>query len=524
MKSNGIGRLCAALLALCLAACGGSVSQPNPLAAQTNEGSVVGSASGNVVSFLGVPYALAPVGQLRWKPPQAPARRAGTLTATSYGKACPQNDMAESDMSEDCLFINVQRPLHALPASKLPVLVYIHGGAFTVGSGAQIDGSTLVDSGNMIVVTFNYRLGALGYLANQSLKAANNDGTLGNFAVMDQQAALRWVQQNIGSFGGDPGNVTVWGLSAGATSTFTLLESPLSKGLFARAVMESGGGGAYSNLTPDTATAQGDGFISTIGCSGSADVLSCLRGKSADDIVAAQANGKWRPTVDGQIVTQVPSTAFVAGNFNRVPVMIGGVYDEGTLFVPPTLPASVYSQAIASLAPPGFDTTQILTAYPLSNYAVPAQGYARAMGDAMYGCGNSSRRDELSAWVPVYGWELTDPSLSFPVNPTAFYLGTSHGTDAVYWFGPTVVAKASTNPAMQALGVQMKQYLINFVRAGDPNGTAGSQSTVWPRYTGPNNRQTIELTTPSITVSNSAFETVHKCTTLWGKGVFPPIY
>jgi para-nitrobenzyl esterase len=419
----------------------------------------------------------------------------------------------------------VLEPASAKPSSKLPVVVYIHGGAFTIGSGAQVDGSTIATTGNLVYVSFNYRLGALGYLANTALQASNGDGSLGNFAVMDQQAALQWVQKNIAAFGGDPGNVTVWGLSAGATSTFTLLESPASKGLFSKAVMQSGGGGPYSNLAPATATAQGDTLIQTVGCNGAADVVACLRGKAATDLVAAQTAGKWRPTVDGKIVTQVPSDAFAAGTFNRVPVMIGGVYDEGTLFVDPTMPASVYTQAIASLAPLGFDTSKIEAAYPLANYAVPAQGLARAMGDAMYGSGNSSRRDQLSAWVPVYGWEFTDPTLSFPTDPKAFYLGTSHGTDATYWFGPTDVATSNPLPAMQALGTQMKKYLANFARYGDPNGNGtDAVATPWPRYAGPGDRETIELTIPSITVSNTAFETVHKCNTLWGKGVFPPIY
>jgi para-nitrobenzyl esterase len=531
--SKRISTISALLLAVALAACGGGGQQNTGGAAnlmvQTAQGTVVGVQKDGVVSYLGMPYAQAPVGALRWMPPQAPASRTGTLTAASYGNACPQttvqNDIPASSMAEDCLFINVQEPSSVRSSSKLPVVVYVHGGAFTIGSGAQVDGSTIATAGNIVFVSFNYRLGALGYLANAALQASNGDGSLGNFAVMDQQAALQWVQNNIAAFGGDPNNVTVWGLSAGATSTFTLLESPQSKGLFSKAVLQSGGGGAYSNLTPVNAITQGNTLTQAVGCSDPASVVACLRGKSANDIVAAQTAGKWRPTVDGKIVTQVPSDAFAAGTFNRVPVMIGGVYDEGTLFVDPTMPASVYTEAIASLAPPGFDTTQIEAAYPLANYGVPAQGLARAMGDAMYGCGNSSRRDQISAWAPVFGWEFTDPTLSFPTFRPAFYLGTSHGTDASYWFGPTDVATSNPLPAMQALGLQMKKYLVNFARFGDPNGDGSDQSLVrWPRYAGPGDRETIELTIPSISVSNTAFETVHKCNSLWGKGVFPPIY
>jgi para-nitrobenzyl esterase len=530
------------LMVIPLMACGGGSasvgadSGSSRAAVQTRQGAVSGVTNGDVISYLGIPYAQPPVGALRWRPPQPATQRSGTLAATAYGKACPQstenNDITADQISEDCLYLNVREPVSTKPASKLPVLVYIHGGAFVMGSGAQVDGSTIASTGNLVYVSFNYRLGALGYLANTTLQASAQDPNLGNFAVLDQQAALQWVHDNIAAFGGDPDNVTVWGLSGGGTSTFTLLESPQSKGLFNKAAIESGGGGPYSNPMPSDALAQGDAFIKTVGCSDASDVVGCLRGKSASDIVTAQTVGvtpqaaaKWRPTVDGKIVTQVPSQAFAAGTFNRVPVMIGGVYDEGTLFVPSTLPADYYLPALASLAPPGYDMTQIDAAYPLANYAVPAQGFARAMGDAMYGCGNSSRRDELSTWVPVYGWEFTDPDLSFPKNPTSFYLGTSHGLDAAYWFGATDAGVVSSNPAMQALAVKMKKYLANFARYGNPNGTANDPDLpAWPRYASPSDRSMVELTIPSITASNTAFETTHKCGTLWGKGVFPPIY
>lgn len=531
MKINRYRWVIATLLSISLVACGGGGSTLNgpPSAVQTKQGVVTGVQNADVMSYLGIPYAQPPVGALRWRAPQPAAQRGNLLAATAYGNACPQstanNDITANQISEDCLYLNVQKPASAKASSKLPVVVYIHGGAFTIGSGAQVDGSTIASTGNLVYVSFNYRLGALGYLANAALQASTQDPNLGNFAVLDQQAALQWVHDNIAAFGGDPNNVTVWGLSAGATSTFTLLESPLSKGLFNKAVMQSGGGGPYSNLAPTDATAQADTFIATVGCSGASDVVACLRSKAANDIVTAQAAGKWRPTVDGHVVTQVPSVAFAAGNFNRVPVMIGGVYDEGTIFVPPTLPAASYLPALASLAPPGYDMTQIDAAYPLANYAVPAQGFARAMGDALYGCGNSSRRDDLSPWVPVYGWEFTDPALSFPTNPTAFYTGSSHGLDATYWFGATDVATASTNPAMQALGQKMKQYLANFAWYGNPNGNAADPTLPnWPRYTGPADRSMVELTIPTITASNTAFEATHKCNTLWGKGVFPPIY
>jgi para-nitrobenzyl esterase len=163
-------------------------------------------------------------------------------------------------------------------------------------------------------------------------------------------------------------------------------------------------------------------------------VVACLRALPVSALLA-QGGLKWRPTVDAQVITQVPARAFQTGNFNQVPVMIGGVYDEGTLFVDTKLSAGYYPLYLRGLAPAGYDTTAIEAAYPIGNYAVPAQGVARAMGDAMYACGNSARRDALSAWVPVYGWEMTDPQLSCPAKPAAFYYGTAHGMDSYYLTG-----------------------------------------------------------------------------------------
>jgi para-nitrobenzyl esterase len=187
--------------------------------ALTAEGKVAGTAGADMVSFLGIPYAQPPVGALRWVPPQPPAAHAATLQATAFGNACPQAPGAvSSPIAEDCLYLNVWKPAGTKPGDRLPVVFYIHGGAFTLGSGEM--GPSPLASRGVVVVSLNYRLGALGYLANQALRAANKDGSLGNFAVMDQLAALGWVQKNIAAFGGDAGNVTLWGTSAGATQSF----------------------------------------------------------------------------------------------------------------------------------------------------------------------------------------------------------------------------------------------------------------------------------------------------------------
>lgn len=543
----------ALLAALALAACGGgnggsapttstaAPDSPAPPAAQaanialTTEGTVAGVASADAVAFLGIPYAKPPVGALRWAPPQPPAAHEGTLQATAFGSACLQGPGIETRSSEDCLYLNVWKPANAKPGDKLPTLFYIHGGAFTIGSGAQ--GPGVLASRGIVVVSINYRLGALGFLANKALRSANKDGSLGNFALMDELAALDWTRRNIAAFGGDANNVTVWGTSAGATQSFSLLQSPKSAGLFQRAVMQSGGSAEYSNPSMDSSLAVGDTAVAKLGCATAADVVACLRAVPTSALLA-QGGLKWRPTVDNKILTQTPARAFETGNFNQVPVMIGGVYDEGTIFADTTETADNYALYLHSLAPPGFDTSKIDAAYPASNFAVPAQGYARAQGDALYACGNSARRTSLSAWVPVYGYEFVDPQLSFPaVAPKSFYYGTSHGMDSYYLTGTVDALKtypyfdqanatpdATTTAQRKALSDQAIAYLLNFVRNGDPNGDGRNIGTRWPRFTGPAGRTILSLSYPAVTATTDAFEQAHHCDTVWGPGVFPALY
>ena len=548
--------LLASAVAIGIAACGGGGNVPtNPPtasaqpssppastpaapqaadAALTTEGPVKGVDNADTIAFLGIPYAKPPVNALRWAPPQPPVAREGTLQANAFGSACTQAPGAEATSSEDCLYLNVWKPAGAKPGDRLPVIFYIHGGAFVLGSGAM--GPSPLARRGVIVVSINYRLGAFGYLANKAIQAANHDASLGNFAIMDQLAALGWVQRNIEAFGGNPGNVTLWGTSAGATQSFSLMQSPKAKGLFQRAVMQSGGGAEYSNPSIASSLAVGDTAVSNWGCAGAADPAACLRALPASAVLG-QGGLKWRPTVDGQFITQVPARAFESGNFNQVPVMIGGVFDEGTLFVDPSLSAAYYPLYLRGLAPAGYDTTAIEAAYPIANYAVPAQGIARAMGDAMYACGNSARRAALSSRVPVYGWEFADPQLSFPSDPKSFYYGSAHGIDGYFWGGtvedlPTypyfdqrsALPDPATTARRQALSQQMVAYLINFATTGDPNGDGDGASPRWPRFGDPSDRALLNLSYPAITVTHNAFEQTHRCDTLWGPGVFPPLY
>jgi para-nitrobenzyl esterase len=516
------------LASLAVAAAAPVPAQTVPAAAGptviTADGPVTGKSTPGVEAFLGIPYAEPPVGSLRWAAP-VPARHHDTaLQATDFGPGCIQPaGMGESRTDENCLFVNVWRPAGVAAGKKLPVLIYIHGGAFILGSGRMTDGN-LARRG-VIVVSLNYRLGVLGYLANLAIQSSNKDKSLGNFALMDQMLALRWVKNNIAAFGGDPSNVTAWGTSGGATQLFSLLSMPMAKGLFQRAVLQSGGAGELSNQTRDQSLQIGDKAVAALGCDKASDVVACLRAIPAAKTMAVIAS-HWRPTVDGYVLPHVPARTFASGQFNRVPVMIGGVFDEGTLFVDRNLTADAYPKALHALAP-AQDAAKLDAAYPLSSFAVPGQAMARALGDATYGCGNGYRREQLSAWVPVYGWEMTDPALSFPKNPQKFYYGTAHGMDSYYLGGsiaqlkayPFFDATASTggddNTARQALADQVATYLVNFVKTGNPNGAARNVTVQWPRYQGGKNRFILDLSYPKIAASNGRFEAFHKCGTVW---------
>ena len=325
----------------------------DPVRVKIDSGVLVGSSSGDVVSFKGVPYVAAPVGDLRWAPPKPVTPWAGERPANAYGPVCPQTlypnkpngGGAMGPSSEDCLFLNVWT---ARTAHKLPVMLWIHGGANEYGAGSlsAYDGSAFVRDG-VIVVSINYRLGALGFFAHPALtKAASAGEPLGSYAIMDQVAALKWVRRNIAAFGGDPDNVTIFGESAGGVNVLTLLGTPSAKGLFAKAIVESGGGWAPPEPLAKAETA-GEALLRKAGAPEGA-TLAQLRALSSDALVAA--GGRFGPIVDGRLLTESPSQAIGRGQAADVPLIIGSNSYEASLMkafgLPPamllaTIPASV---------------------------------------------------------------------------------------------------------------------------------------------------------------------------------------
>ncbi|HMG54695.1 MAG TPA: carboxylesterase family protein, partial [Kofleriaceae bacterium] len=302
----------------------------------TEEGLIRGIATDATLVFRGIPYARPPVGDLRWKPPERAARHRGILDATQFANHCPQpaGSFGQASVTEDCLFLNVwaPNPFHHRDFGLRPVMVWIHGGALVTGESDDYDATRLVDQGDVIVVTINYRLGALGFLAHPALTAESPDHASGNYGLLDQQEALRWIRRNILLFGGNPNKVTIFGESAGGLSVHSQLASPTSAGLFQRAIVQSG---AYQ-LTQSSLAANetaGSAFATAAGCTD--QTAACLRGLSVAQIVAAQPGGTNgpRPTIDGVFLTQSVGAAFASGEFNRVPVMEGANHDEWRLFV-----------------------------------------------------------------------------------------------------------------------------------------------------------------------------------------------
>ena len=298
---------------------------------RTADGAVRGMSTSAADEFLGIPYAAPPVGPLRWRPPQPAAPWAGVRDATAFAPHCAQSasPFGQASTSENCLFLNVFTPPGAARGNRsLPVMVWIHGGALVTGESNDYDPTKLVSNGT-IVVTINYRLGALGFLAHPAL-ASHPGGPSGDYGLMDQQAALRWVQRNIGQFGGNRRNVTIFGESAGGLSVLSQLASPGARGLFAKAIVESG---AYDLTQAPLATAEaaGEAFATSAGCA--SQTAACLRSLPVSTILANQTASGYTPDIDGQVLTQSIGTALSSGQFNRVPVIDGTNHDEWRLFV-----------------------------------------------------------------------------------------------------------------------------------------------------------------------------------------------
>jgi para-nitrobenzyl esterase len=514
-------------LALALAMGLASIAAPAPSAtaetaiAVSENGPVEGLVTPTLHKFLGIPYAAPPVGALRWQPPQPHADWVTPIDATQFGNHCPQatSPFGLPTETEDCLFLNVYTPNHNGFASDVhhhkPVMVWIHGGALVVGESDDYDPTKLVTGGDVVVVTLNYRLGALGFLAHPALTAESPDNASGNYGLMDQQLALQWVQRNIAAFGGNPHKVTIFGESAGGLSVHSQLASPLAAGLFKRAIVQSG---AYQLTQPTLADgeAKGTAFATAAGCND--QTAACLRALPVAQILANQGNTETStsPVIDGKVLTQSIKDAFTSGQFNRVPVMEGANHDEFRLFVAlqfelvdGPITADDYPNVIQSTLaiPPDF-VSLFTSQYPLDDYASPGIAFGALLTDAAFTCNARTVSQLLSQYVRTYAYEFNDenaPELFLP--PVSFPYGAAHASEIQYLFDVITPFPGSLDADQQALSSAMVGYWTRFARSGRPKSLQGP---VWPRYRTDDRFLSLEAPSPILELPQQYFVD-HKC-------------
>ncbi len=463
-----------------------TMASADPLKVKTEQGKVQGKTinDGKVNAFLGLPYAAPPVGDLRWKAPEAPAKWKDTRDATKFGAHCAQlpvfQDMIfqDSGPSEDCLFLNVYAPATAKSDSKLPVMFWIHGGGYAGGGSSEPrhNGDFLPLKG-VVLVTINYRLGVFGFLVTDEL-AKEANGSAGNYGLMDMVAALRWVHANIEKFGGDPKNVTIFGESAGSFAVSTLMASPMAQGLFHRAIGESGAAFPSGvNLGGDTVVERSktDGaWMQTIG----ANSLKDLRAMSTDQILdAAKKKGMtgFSPVVDGKVLTEPVPETFAAGKQAHVPLLAGWNADEGSFFAMRGMTA-VQWQAMAKQMF-GDRSEEFLKLYPGDTDAQALRSAIDYGSDAFiaFGTWKWLEAQQKTGESPVfrYHFELAAPPSKFHPGTFAF-----HSDDIEYVFGTLDTRPGYTvRDEDRTLSNQVMTYWTNFARSGDPNGAG---VPVWP--------------------------------------------
>jgi para-nitrobenzyl esterase len=476
----------------------------------TANGPVRGLANGAVNEFLGIPYAAPPVGVLRWQPPQPAASWSGVRDATRFAPHCPQlgGPFGLASTSEDCLFLNVFTPSHRQAGSHFPVMVWIHGGALVTGESNDYDPTALVADG-VTVVTINYRLGALGFLAHPALADAN--GQSGDYGLEDQQAALRWVQRNIASFGGNPHNVTIFGESAGGLSTLSQVASPQAKGLFDKAIVESG---SY-NLTQASlasAEAAGQAFATKAGCA--TQTAACLRSLPVSTILADQDASGYTPNLNSEVLPQTLGTAFATGNFNRVPIINGTNHDEWRLFVALSelegspVTASNYQDMISStLGVPAAVAAIIAAQYPLTAYPSPSVALGAVGTDAIFACPALTIDQSVSRFVPTFAYEFNDenaPELFLP--QVSFPYGAAHASEIQYLMDLTAAFPQALTAPQQQLAATMKAYWTDFAKRGFP---ASSGTPFWPLFN--DLTQQMQSLAPPGPQTETDFATTHNC-------------
>ena len=448
----------------------------------TTEGAVTGDSTSGVWSWKGIPYAAPPTGDLRWKPPVPANCWTDERMTTAFGAQCPQlTDTGDVVGDENCLTLNVWAPDGATNA---PTLVFIHGGGNNLGSTSDplYDGAALAKQTGAIVVTLEYRLGALGFFAHPALDAESAHHVSGNYGILDQVAALTWVKDNIAGFGGVPSQVLLFGESAGAQDTIIHVVSPLSKGLFSAAVSESGG--SYKNTLAQNETAMLP-VVSGASCSDASDVLACMRAAPAATLagiaaaVGPLASGmRYTPSIDGYVIPDQIKTLIEQGKHNQVPLILGSNADETSRMVAHVTTDAQYQAAV--VAQYGVAASNVLLPlYPSASFASPQKALIRLTTDATWTCPMRQLARVVSEHqtAPVYRYyfERTAPGAA----GAAF--GATHGIELPFVFRTFSTFGGGFTPAAADLAISdtMDTYWSTLAAAGDPNA-AGLPT--WPRY------------------------------------------
>ena len=524
--SASLRRLLALAFGLMLAVgCGRGGQSPNtavptqrtdPAIVQTAAGALRGIVAADHRLFAGIPYAAPPVGPLRWQPPAPAAPWPGVRDATRPGLRCIQDARSDPEFgrhaSENCLTLNVWTP----PPSneRQPVMVWIHGGAFVTGSGNIYDSRWLAGRGDIVVVTINYRLGTLGFLAHPELGPA---GAVGNYGLEDQQAALRWVRDNIADFGGDPQKVTIAGESAGGMSVCDHLVAPGSAGLFRAAIIQSGPCQAQVGL-PEAEKASLD-YAAQVGCGVRESAAECLRAlppERLQDVPSYYRIGEDSlsgPVTGTTALPTDPVAAFGRGDYTRVPVLIGSNRDEFTLFVAmqylrgTRYTAEQYPELLSDTF--GANAGAVAQHYPLDGYhGDVALAYSATVTDGVFVCPSERVADRFAAAQAVYSYEFNDPNppTPDPFHTLPFPIGAAHSLELRYLFD--IGGAPPLNPAQQVLSDQMIDYWSEFVTTGAPRV---ANQLEWPELgTAPAAGKVLSLQPDGSRVITT-FEQEHQC-------------
>jgi para-nitrobenzyl esterase len=502
-------RVAVALLALCAS---GLVfaAHAQPVAYPAS-GEVTGIVADDMQAFLGIRYAAPPTGLLRWQPPQPVPQNLVTHQATAFGPHCPQPASAYGVASdtEDCLYLNVFRPntTYTQTSPKLPVMVWIHGGALVTGESDSYKPVKLVNDGNIIVVTINYRLGYFGFLATAGLDAEGHVAV--NYGLQDQQYALAWVQANIAAFGGDPSRVTIAGESAGGLSVLSNLVSPTAAGMFAAAIVESGG---YALQLPSLREDEtiGAGIAAALGCAPTD--TACLRNATTDQIVALDgaAGLSVLPGLDGKTLRESINTALSRGQFAHVPILNGTNHDEYRQFLPSYagLPGAAYPSVLDGIFGQVLGPA-VAAEYPLADYTLPVYGLAAAVSDEVFIC--PARQIDLwtSLYAPTFAYEFNDREApeDFLAPVPGYVFGASHASELQFLFVPTPPEVAPRLTFVeQALSAVMVRYWTNFVNAYSPDSVS---VPYWPNFAV--DADNFQSLLPPSAMQKTNFARVHHC-------------